>query len=296
MNDDTGAATADELGDPIGELRDRAEQIRSEMGGVDRITRIHERGERTVREHIDAFLDDGSFVEIGTFRPIDAPRGPRRHAGRRQDRRRGHRKRSSRHGGRRRHHGAPGQHGRGRQPPRRPALRPGGREGHAVRVPGPDRWRPHPRCDGRGGLCRAADVHRVRRPKSHSAARDCDRRAELRWLLVHLGDVGLHSAGSGHVLGRHLATSGGDGHWRAGRRRGAGRRRCPSSPDRPDRPRRGHTRRGLRGDPTVLVLPATQHLDSSRTRPNPLVRSSETTSSNSSCRCAVPAATTCARS
>ena len=59
------------------------------MGGAPAVARLHERGERTVREHIDGFLEkvvgpDGrersSFEEIGTFthsmRPEDRPTTP----------------------------------------------------------------------------------------------------------------------------------------------------------------------------------------------------------------------------
>jgi acetyl-CoA carboxylase carboxyltransferase component len=45
----------------------RRERIRAEMGGAHRIERLHDRGERTVREHIDGLLDPGSFEEVGTF-------------------------------------------------------------------------------------------------------------------------------------------------------------------------------------------------------------------------------------
>jgi acetyl-CoA carboxylase carboxyltransferase component len=70
---------ADE-GDPIADLHARREQVRSQMGGAHRIERLHARGERTVREHIDALLDPGSFEEVGTFvhsaRPEDAGTTP----------------------------------------------------------------------------------------------------------------------------------------------------------------------------------------------------------------------------
>ncbi len=44
-----------------------AAQVRAEMGGVDKIDRLHSRGRVTVRERIDALVDPGSFSEIGTF-------------------------------------------------------------------------------------------------------------------------------------------------------------------------------------------------------------------------------------
>ena len=49
------------------DLAERAETIRTEMGGVDRIERIHARGGYTIRERIDALVDAGSFREIGRF-------------------------------------------------------------------------------------------------------------------------------------------------------------------------------------------------------------------------------------
>jgi acetyl-CoA carboxylase carboxyltransferase component len=45
----------------------RRELIRDEMGGRERIARLHERGERTIREHIDGLLDPHTFEEVGTF-------------------------------------------------------------------------------------------------------------------------------------------------------------------------------------------------------------------------------------
>jgi acetyl-CoA carboxylase carboxyltransferase component len=53
--------------DRVAELVARREKVREEMGGVARIERLHARGERTVREHIGALLDPGSFEEVGTF-------------------------------------------------------------------------------------------------------------------------------------------------------------------------------------------------------------------------------------
>jgi acetyl-CoA carboxylase carboxyltransferase component len=43
------------------------DRIRRQMGGPDRITRLHAAHRRTAREHIDALLDTGSFAEIGMF-------------------------------------------------------------------------------------------------------------------------------------------------------------------------------------------------------------------------------------
>lgn len=53
--------------DAVAELHARRDRIRAEMGGVARIERLHARGERTIREHLDALLDPGSFDEVGTF-------------------------------------------------------------------------------------------------------------------------------------------------------------------------------------------------------------------------------------
>ena len=44
-----------------------AAQVRAEMGGVEKIERLHARGRVTVRERIDALVDPESFSEIGTF-------------------------------------------------------------------------------------------------------------------------------------------------------------------------------------------------------------------------------------
>src|SRR3954469_10611734 len=62
--------------DPVEELRRRRGEVRERMGGAHRIERLHARGERTIREHIDGLLDPGSFEEVGTFvhsaNPADA--------------------------------------------------------------------------------------------------------------------------------------------------------------------------------------------------------------------------------
>ena len=49
------------------DLHDRARRVRNEMGGVDKVAKMSTEGDRTVREHIDAFLDEQTFREIGTF-------------------------------------------------------------------------------------------------------------------------------------------------------------------------------------------------------------------------------------
>ena len=62
------------------EFRRRREAIRREMGGAERVERLRARGARTIREQIDALLDEGSFEEMGTFahseRPEDAASTP----------------------------------------------------------------------------------------------------------------------------------------------------------------------------------------------------------------------------
>lgn len=53
--------------DPVADLQARTTKIRTQMGGLDKIARVHARGGHTVRERIDALVDAGSFREIGTF-------------------------------------------------------------------------------------------------------------------------------------------------------------------------------------------------------------------------------------
>ena len=53
--------------DKVSDLHERAETIRREMGGQDKIDRIHAAGRLTIRERIDGLLDPGSFFEVGTF-------------------------------------------------------------------------------------------------------------------------------------------------------------------------------------------------------------------------------------
>src|SRR5215218_4301146 len=74
------AEPSGETPDPVVDLRARRDRIRADMGGGGRVQRLHERGERTVREHIDGLLDPGSFEEVGTFvrslRPEDRDTTP----------------------------------------------------------------------------------------------------------------------------------------------------------------------------------------------------------------------------
>src|SRR3954454_8574300 len=66
--------------DPVIDLHARAETVRRDLGGADKVQRLHAEGQRTVREHIAGLLDAGSFSEIGTFsrslRPEDRDRTP----------------------------------------------------------------------------------------------------------------------------------------------------------------------------------------------------------------------------
>ena len=62
----TSNAPADEAPDPVAELHERARRIRTELGGREAVDRLHARGERTIREHIDGLLDPGTFEELGT--------------------------------------------------------------------------------------------------------------------------------------------------------------------------------------------------------------------------------------
>jgi len=49
------------------DLHKRAAKIRQEMGGAARLENMRQADKPTIRQHIDAILDDGSFREIGTF-------------------------------------------------------------------------------------------------------------------------------------------------------------------------------------------------------------------------------------
>ena len=60
-------STDDESWEPeVAQLR-RREELARRMGGPDKVARQHEGGKLTVRERIDALLDDGSFHEIGAL-------------------------------------------------------------------------------------------------------------------------------------------------------------------------------------------------------------------------------------
>ncbi len=53
--------------DPMEDRTARAARIRTDMGGADKVAALHAEGQKTIRDHIDAFLDPGSFRELGTF-------------------------------------------------------------------------------------------------------------------------------------------------------------------------------------------------------------------------------------
>ena len=61
------APSTDETPDPVAARDDRAARIRTEMGGAEKVEQLHRDGHRTVRDHLEGFLDDDSFREIGTF-------------------------------------------------------------------------------------------------------------------------------------------------------------------------------------------------------------------------------------
>ncbi|GJL86627.1 MAG: hypothetical protein DHS20C03_03360 [Minwuia thermotolerans] len=62
------AETLNELG---AALDARRETIHTEMGGQDKIDRIHEKGRYTIRERIAKLVDPNSFNEVGTFAVSD---------------------------------------------------------------------------------------------------------------------------------------------------------------------------------------------------------------------------------
>jgi acetyl-CoA carboxylase carboxyltransferase component len=67
LADDTGS---DEISDEIRtveRLRQLREHVTTHMGGPEAVGAIHAAGRRTAREHIAAFVDPGSFGEIGAF-------------------------------------------------------------------------------------------------------------------------------------------------------------------------------------------------------------------------------------
>ena len=51
----------------VADMAAHAEVIRRDMGGASKVRAMAAEGDRTIREHIDAFSDQGTFREIGTF-------------------------------------------------------------------------------------------------------------------------------------------------------------------------------------------------------------------------------------
>lgn len=51
----------------VSDRQQRLEKVRKNMGGKEKLRSMKAVGDRTVREHINGILDDGSFREIGTF-------------------------------------------------------------------------------------------------------------------------------------------------------------------------------------------------------------------------------------
>jgi methylmalonyl-CoA decarboxylase subunit alpha len=54
-------------------FHDQRSKIRTTMGGEERVAAVHARGGRTIREHIEALVDPGSFEEVGTFAASESP-------------------------------------------------------------------------------------------------------------------------------------------------------------------------------------------------------------------------------
>ena len=67
MTGEQGDTTGSGIVDPVADLHARAELVRGAMGGEDRVSRMREEGTPTIRNHIAALLDEGSFRELGTF-------------------------------------------------------------------------------------------------------------------------------------------------------------------------------------------------------------------------------------
>jgi len=51
----------------VAALHERLEEIRTQMGGAQKIARMRAEGDKTIREHLDGLLDRGSFRELGTL-------------------------------------------------------------------------------------------------------------------------------------------------------------------------------------------------------------------------------------
>jgi propionyl-CoA carboxylase beta chain len=51
----------------VTERAERAERVRRDMGGADKVAKMAADGDRTIRQHVDGLCDPGSFRELGTF-------------------------------------------------------------------------------------------------------------------------------------------------------------------------------------------------------------------------------------
>ena len=51
----------------VADLDARADVIRRDMGGASKVRAMAAEGDRTIRQHIDEFCDEGTFRELGTF-------------------------------------------------------------------------------------------------------------------------------------------------------------------------------------------------------------------------------------
>ena len=65
--------------DPPDDFETIRDRIREQMGGADKVRALRLAGNAHRGDFIDAFFDDGSFVELGTFaavRGVNRPRSP----------------------------------------------------------------------------------------------------------------------------------------------------------------------------------------------------------------------------
>lgn len=65
----------------IEQLKQRQAKAR-QMGGPDKIKKLHERGKLTARKRIDCLLGSGTFLEVGLLNHSDVPRDGRSDSGR----------------------------------------------------------------------------------------------------------------------------------------------------------------------------------------------------------------------
>ena len=60
-------------GEAVRDLHARRRRVHEEMGGAKGLGRVRDEGRNTVRERIDLLVDEGSFIEKGTFVVSDRP-------------------------------------------------------------------------------------------------------------------------------------------------------------------------------------------------------------------------------